>query len=52
MNSNGAAGRGAVGGGYLQLPGAVRSAAAPDRDTTGLKGRSASPAGEAQLFVW
>jgi len=51
LNSNGAAGSGEVGG-DVQLPGAARSVAAPDRDTTVLTGRSTSPAGGAQLFVW
>ena len=51
MNSNGAAGSGELDGG-VQLPGAARSAAAPDRDKTVLTRRSTSPAGGAQLFVW
>jgi hypothetical protein len=51
MNSNGTAGSGQPGG-DVQLPGAARSAAAPDRDPTVLTGSSASPAGGAQLFVW
>ena len=46
MNRNGAGGSGEVGG-DAQLPGAARRAAAPDRDTTELTGRSLSPAGEA-----
>ena len=51
MNSHRAGGSGEVGG-DVQLPGADRTAAALDRDTTVLTGRSTSPAGGAQPFVW
>ncbi len=52
MNSNGATGSEEVSGDDVKLPGASQSVGGPDRDTTVLTGRSPSPAGGAQLFVW
>ena len=52
MNNNGAAGIEEVSGDDVKLPSASQGVGAPDRDTTVLTGRSPSPAGGAQLFVW
>jgi hypothetical protein len=52
MNSNGAADVEDVTGEDVTLPSASQTVGASDRDTTVLTGRSPSPAGGAQLFVW